>query len=219
MDRAAVLHPPVVPAGEQHPVRDQRSPDRDAALVATGPRLSDRRRRASAGRRRKVPPSQAGSTTVLRPTLSIRCRSGVGDRRRSDEADLEGQVADLRMVLRERTPTNFGLVAEQRDRHDHADEPSRSGRPSSCASRSNSMSAWLPLRISWSTKKTASHGPIQYAMISRKFSYLSMSFSPIAATMKPAMPKTTAAISAPSRELQRDLDPERRERHRRRSRC
>ena len=58
------------------------------------------------------------------------------------------------------------------------------------SSRSDPAERWRRRR-NWSQNITASHGAIQYAMTSRKFSYLvPASCSPVSATMKPITPNT-----------------------------
>src|SRR5579859_4576307 len=52
-----------------------------------------------------------------------------------------------------------------------------------------------PRRRNQSTNTTPSHGPIQYEMISRKFSYFDTLFRPSKATIIPATPKTSATAA------------------------
>ena len=61
-----------------------------------------------------------------------------------------------------------------------------------CLRSNRKPSTRLPRRSHWSAKNTPSHGPIQYAMISRKSLYLvPASCRPDSARKKPATPNTT----------------------------
>ncbi len=65
-----------------------------------------------------------------------------------------------------------------------------------CLRSKSRPSTRLPRRKNWSAKKTPSHGPIQYAMISRKSLYLApASFRPDSARKKPATPNTSATMA------------------------
>src|ERR1022692_943768 len=67
-----------------------------------------------------------------------------------------------------------------------------------CLRSYRNPSTRLPRRMSWSTKKTPSHGPIQYEMTSRKLLYFwPKSLSPDSATKKPATPSTIATTARP----------------------
>src|SRR6516162_9791058 len=65
-----------------------------------------------------------------------------------------------------------------------------------CLRSNRNPSTRRPRRRTWSVKKTPSHGPIQYEMISRKLLYLwPASCSPDSARKKPATPNTSATMA------------------------